>query len=165
LLAGCLFVVSVMLVARGVPTLKSVHQSGLAWHSVAFVALFLAMLTTLLLVASIAGYLVYDAVIRPGRATSETRYLITDKRVLIQREHEELHLDRSRIVDVIDTPARNGLSDVFMVLDGPRARALAASGAFGEIARGPHLRPVFESIEDADGASRILRTERLKRAA
>jgi hypothetical protein len=41
------------------------------------------------------------------------------------------------------------------VLDGPRARAVAASGAFGEISRGPNLRPVFEAVEDGEGVSRI----------
>jgi hypothetical protein len=83
--------------------------------------------------------------------------LITNKRVLIQRGREELSLDRTRIVDVIDAPAGAGMSHVFLVLDGPRARALAASGAFGELTRGPDLRPVFESLEDAEGARRVLR--------
>jgi len=82
--------------------------------------------------------------------------LITDKRVLIQRGNEELHVDRSIIVDVIGAPAGDGLQDVFFVLDGPRARALAMSGAFGELGRGPHLRPVFEAVDDAEGASRVL---------
>jgi hypothetical protein len=95
----------------------------------------------------------------------ETRYLVTDKRVLIQRGLEELHLDRSRIVDVIDAPAGEGVRNVFLVLDGPRARALAASGAFGEIDRGPNLRPVFESVEDAEGVAKILRTPSLPHAA
>ena len=40
--------------------------------------------------------------------------------------------------------------------DGPRARALAASGAFGELGRGPHLRPVFEAVDDAEGARSVL---------
>jgi len=55
---------------------------------------------------------------------------VTDSRVLISRRNEELSLDRSRIAYVIDAPA-NGLHDVFLVLDGPQARALAPSGAFG----------------------------------
>ena len=50
----------------------------------------------------------------------------------------------------------DGLRNVFMVLEGPQARALAASGAFGELDRSPHLRPVFESVEDAEGARRVL---------
>jgi hypothetical protein len=76
--------------------------------------------------------------------------------VLIQRGDEELHLDRSRVVDVIDTPAAKGLVDLFLVLDGPRARALAASGAFGE-ARGQGLLPVLRRLADADEVRRLLR--------
>jgi hypothetical protein len=104
----------------------------------------------------VGGYIAYDTVIRPGQLVSDTRYLITDKRVLIQRRTEELHLDRSKIVDVIDAPAGDGLRNVFIVLDGPQARAFAASGAFGELERSPHLRPVFESVDDAEGARRVL---------
>jgi hypothetical protein len=52
------------------------------------------------------------------------------------------------------------------VLDGPRARALAASGAFGELERGPNLRPVFESVADAESVTRILQSQpELPRAA
>jgi hypothetical protein len=93
----------------------------------------------------------------PRASTSKAIYLVTNKRVLIQRRFEELHLDRSKILDVIEAPKGGGLYDLFLVLDGPRARAVAASGAFGEIARGPNLRPVFEAVEDAEGVSKILR--------
>ncbi len=95
----------------------------------------------MLLVFTVGCYAIYDAVIRQGYAAKNTRYLITDKRVLIQRGHDELHVDRGIIVDVIDTPAGDGLHDMFFVLDGPKARALAASGAFGELGRGPHCGP------------------------
>jgi hypothetical protein len=95
--------------------------------------------------------------LRTGYLVAHTRYLVTNKRVLIQRRSEELHLDRSKILDVIETPKGDGLYDLFLVLDGPRARAVAASGAFGEIARGPNLRPVFEAVEDAESVSKILR--------
>lgn len=145
------------LVWTGVPTLHGIIEAGLPANSAAFVLLVIAMALTALAMLAVASYLAWDAVVRRARLVRETRYLITNKRVLIQRGREELHLDRTRIVDVIDTPARGGLYDVFLVLDGPRARALAASGAFGELERSPHLRPVFESVQDAEGASRILR--------
>jgi hypothetical protein len=98
---------------------------------------------------------VYTVVIRPARLAAHTRYLITDRRVLIQRGDEELHLDRSRIVDVIDTPAGGGVRDIFLVLDGPRARAVAASGAFGE-AGAQGLQPVLRRVADADAVQQIL---------
>jgi hypothetical protein len=128
----------------------------LPYLSPSFVALAAGIFMAVALVLVVGGYIAYDTVIRPGKLVGNTRYLITDKRVLIQRGQEELHVDRSKIVDVIDAPAGDGLSDVFMVLDGPQARALAASGAFGELERSSHLRPVFEAVEDAEGARRVL---------
>jgi hypothetical protein len=157
-LGAVLGAVSAQIVWSGVPAVSKVVEAGLPLGSAAFIALVFALTTSFLLVLGVAAYLVYDAVIRPGLSASGTRYLITNKRVLIQRAREELHLDRRAIVDVIDAPAGNGLTDLFIVLDGPRARALAASGAFGESERGPHLRPVFECIEDSESASRILRS-------
>jgi hypothetical protein len=145
------------MVLRGVPALEQLAALALPVTGLSFVALAFGMGLAVLLLLVIAGYVVYDAVIRPGLLAKETRYLVTDKRVLIQRRGEELHLDRARIVDVIDTPSRDGFRDVFLILDGPRARAVATSGAFGELGRGPHLRPVFESVDDAESISRILR--------
>ena len=85
--------------------------------------------------------------------------------MLISRGREELHLDRRRIVDVIETPAGRGIRDVFMVLDGPRARALEPSGAFGERDPTPSLYPVFHAVEDAESVCKILRTLELPKAA
>jgi hypothetical protein len=156
-IAAFLLIGGVRIAAGGFPALMRVHEGGLAFGSPTFALLALGMGSTVLLLFGIAGYFVYDAVIRSGYLVRHTRYLVTNKRVLIQRRSEELHLDRRKILDVIDSPKPDGLHDVFLVLDGPRARAAAASGAFGEISRGPHLRPVFEAVEDAEGVSRILR--------
>jgi hypothetical protein len=149
---------TVRMLFRVIPTVERLEHNGLPVRSISFAALIFGIGVTVVLILSIAGYFVYDVVVRPGRLVEHTRYLITNKRVLIQRGSEELHLDRSRIVDVIDTPSGKGLRDVFLVLDGPRARALAASGAFGELQRGPSLRPVFEAVEDVEGARRVLRS-------
>ena len=144
------------MVHRSLLALSKVARSGLPYLSTEFVALATGVFLAVALVLVVGGYIAYDTVIRPGKLVGDTRYLITDKRVLIQRRGEELHVDRSKIVDVIDAPAGDGLRDVFMVLDGPQARALAASGAFGELERSPHLRPVFESVEDAEGVRLVL---------
>lgn len=146
----------VEMVTRAFRALGKVARGGLPYLSPSFVALAAGLFLAVALVLLVGAYIAYDTVIRPGKLVGHTRYIITDKRVLIQRRGEELHLDRSRIVDVIDAPAGDGLSNVFMVLDGPQARALAASGAFGEMQRSPHLRPVFEAVEDAEGARRVL---------
>lgn len=156
-ISGFLFLGVGCMVDDGIPALQRVAHGGLPVRSFPFAALTFGLSLAVLLVFAVGCYMIYDAVIRQGYAAKHTRYLITDKRVLIQRGTEELHVDRQLIVDVIDTPAGDGLHDVFFVIDGPRARALAASGAFGELGRGPHLRPVFEAVDDAEGASRVLR--------
>jgi len=95
----------------------------------------------------------------PWKKKQRTRYFVTNKRVLIARDDEELHLDRSRIAYVIATPSpAKKLGDVFLVLDGPHARALALSGAFGGDDGGV-LRPVFSAIEDADSVHDLLASQ------
>jgi hypothetical protein len=139
------------------PAVRLVLAGGLSPRSSGFVALVVAVVLTAALLACVSIGLGYVAIVRPARLVQQTRYLITDRRVLIQRGNEELCLDRSRIVDVIDSPAQRGLHDIFLVLDGPRARALAASGAFGERDVEPGLVPVFHGVADADEVSQILR--------
>jgi hypothetical protein len=111
----------------------------------------------MLLLLAISAGAGYHSLVRPVRLNRRTRYFVTNARVLIRRGNEELALDRSRIAYVIDAPSRK-LHDVFLVLDGPQARALAPSGAFGgERATDDALRPVFSAIDDADTVGRILR--------
>jgi len=140
--------------ARSVP--------GLA-HVVRLHALSPAMVATLvggaalgmLLLFSVAVGVGYAAVLRPVRLARATRYFVTNKRVLICRDHEELSLDRGRIAYVIEAPARK-LHDVFLVLDGPQARAMAPSGAFATD-RDDSLQPVFAAIADAATVGEILK--------
>jgi hypothetical protein len=141
--------------SHAVHILRAVVGGGMAPGSAPFIALVASLSLTIVLLASASVGLLYAVVVKPVRLAARTRYLITDRRVLIQRGDEELHLDRSRIVDVIDAPAENGLRDIFLVLDGPRARAVAASGAFGE-ARGQGLEPVLQRVADAEAVQRIL---------
>jgi hypothetical protein len=144
-----------------IPAAKHVVAAGLSTRSPAFIALVAAVALTAFLLACVAVGLGYVALVRPARLAQKTRYLITDRRVLIQRGNEELCLDRERIVDVIDSPAQQrGLHDIFLVLDGPRARAVAAGGAFGERDIENGLIPVFHSVADADEVSQILQVRR-----
>src|SRR5262249_29613357 len=91
-----------------------------------------------------------------------TRYFVTDRRVLIRRGTEELHLDRERIAYVITAPWRDGDArrDVFLVLDGKDARAFSPSGAFSG---GDHerLAPMFAAVDDADTATAVLHVSRI----
>jgi hypothetical protein len=145
--------------SHAVHALRAVVAGGWAPGSPLFVALALSLSLVIVLLVSSSVGLLYAVVIRPARLAAHTRYLITDRRVLIQRGDEELHLDRSRIVDVIAAPADGGSHDVFLVLDGPRARAVAASGAFGED-RGSGLQPVLRRVADAEAVQRILQDAR-----
>jgi hypothetical protein len=146
---------AVMTTTHAVHSLRTVTAAGLSPGSASFVALVASLSLTIVLLVSASVGLLYAVVVRPARLAARTRYLITDRRVLIQRGDEELHLDRSRIVDVIDTPTERGLRTIFLVLDGPRARAVAAGGAFGE-AQGQGLEPVLHRVADAEAVQRIL---------
>jgi hypothetical protein len=140
---------------RAFRILEGVNLAGLSWLSLSFLTLVGAIGLTVALLAVFSAAILYSAIVRPARLEADTRYLITDRRVLIQRGDEELHLDRGRIVDVIDAPTEGGRHDLFLVLDGPRAAALAPSGAFGnEHDRG--LQPVLMLVDDADAVHRIL---------
>ena len=155
--AGLVAVAFVRELMTAVPAAKHVLAAGLSTRSPAFIALVMAVALTAVLLACVAVGLGYVALVRPGRLVQKTRYLITDRRVLIQRGNEELCLDRVRIVDVIDSPGQRGLHDIFLVLDGPRARAVAAGGAFGERDVEDGLIPVFHAVADAEEVSQILR--------
>ncbi len=155
--------VAVALVRELSVATRAAHRvlgAGLSSHSPAFISLITGLALTAMLLACVAAGLAYVAVVRPARLAQKTRYLITDRRVLIQRGNEELCLDRERIVDVIDAPSQGGLHDIFLVLDGPRARALAASGAFGERDIENGLVPVFHGVANAEEVSQILRVTR-----
>jgi hypothetical protein len=163
-LAGAVLAVTfVRSLLRSVPTLARVLQLHALPPALAVVLVGGASLGMLLLLAVSVG-VVYAALVRPARLARATRYFVTTSRVLIRRGYEELSLDRSRIAYVIDAPWRK-LHDVFLVLDGPQARALAPSGAFGGEDRDDVLRPVFAAIADADTVGEILRGHELEKAA
>jgi hypothetical protein len=155
--AGC----AVLMLARvAKPIGRVLHQhilspvtSGLL---VGGVALAVLMLVT------VACFIGYSAVIRPVLLAKKTRYFVTDRRVLIRRGFEELHLDRQRIAYVITAPWTVGGTrrDLFLVLDGPQARAFSPSGAFGN-GGDERLVPMFAAIEDADTAAGLLHVSRI----
>jgi hypothetical protein len=115
-----------------------------------------------LLLAGVAGFVGYSALLRPWRLARATRYFVTDRRVLIRRGTEELHLDRQRIAYVITAPWREGSArrDIYLVLDGPQARAFSPSGAFGGTDE-QRLVPMFTAVDDADTATAVLHVSRI----
>jgi hypothetical protein len=135
---------------------RPVHQViGLHTLGPVVTSLFVAGISLgVLLLVAVASLFVHRALFEPLRRKRRTRYFVTDRRVLIQRDNEELLLDRSHIAYVIAARKKNSLQDVFLVLDGPQARALAAGSAFGTPT--DSLEPVFSAIADADTVGAIL---------
>lgn len=154
-IAALMAVAAVSASAHAIGAVARLVVAGFEVESIWFVALVASVSLTIVLLFAGAGGIAYVTLVRPARLAAATRYLVTDRRVLIQCRRDELCLDRAAVVDVIDAPGRHGLRDLFLVLDGPRARALAASGAFGE-ARGDALEPVLERLGDPDPVRRIL---------
>ena len=158
LLLGLFLVTSAfVMLAHSIAAIRSVLKAGLEPASPSFVAFATSIALSFFMLSATAFGVLYATVVRPVRLERLTRYLITDRRVLIQRGQEELHLDRERIVDVIDAPTNGGLRDLFLVLDGRTARAFAASGAFGE-EHGGGLQPVLKLVEDPEAVQAILKT-------
>ncbi len=152
---GVLAILFVRSVWRAIPTLARVLRLH-ALPPVLAGMLVGAVGVGMLMLLAVAAGVAYASVIRPRRLARVTRYFVTSTRVLIRRGHEELSLDRSRIAYVIEAPVRK-LHDVFLVLDGPQARAMAPSGAFGTEDRDDSLRPVFAAIADAATVGEILK--------
>ncbi len=155
-LSATLIVTIAHLSLRMVDNWELLLRAGLAEYPGAMVALAFGQGVAVMMLLTVTGYLFHASVLQPGRQIEKTRYLITNRRVLIQRNNEELHLDRQQIVDVIDIPDFRGLHNVFLVLDGPRARAVELSGAFGERDRDSHLRPIFQNVDDWESVSTLL---------
>lgn len=156
-LAALMVVVTVKVSLKLTRNLNVLIDAGLSEHPGALAALIVGETCATVLLLIVAGYLIYHSLLLPAKQLKRTHYLITNRRILIQRENEELHLDRSQVVDVIDIPGFRGHNDVFFVLDGPRARAVELSGAFGESDRDTNLRPIFEALTDADTVAQLLK--------
>ncbi|MRG94326.1 hypothetical protein [Polyangium spumosum] len=150
-----LFASAIFSSRHAVHAARTVVRGGLSPESLSFFALVTSLALTILLLVSAGAFVVYASIVRPARLETRTRYWVTNRRVLIQRGDEELHLERTRIVDVIDSPAAGGYNDLFLVLDGPRARAFASSGAFGE-RETEGLQPVLRRITDPEAVRRII---------
>lgn len=152
-LTFAVFGIGILTTMRGVSVLARLSHAGLSVRSIPFIALVTGMSFAAVCVFGVAMLLFRETLLLRAKMLRETRYLISNKRVLIQRGREELHLDRRMIVEVIETKAGAGTRNLFLVLDGPRSRALASNGAFGEKTdSAAALQPIFEWVVDGDGA-------------
>ncbi|HJL18051.1 MAG TPA: hypothetical protein RMH99_20475 [Sandaracinaceae bacterium LLY-WYZ-13_1] len=131
----------VLVLVVGLPTglrsavvLAELEELGLPVVSGTWFLLFAAMALTATLILAVGIGLVWHGVWRARAMGHDTEYVLTDRRLMIRRGRTELSLDRGRIVDVAETPGWRGLTNLYLVLDGPEARALADSGALSVVA-------------------------------
>ncbi len=161
--AGATFIAAAavnMVVRASPPVAKLLRQHALPPFTATLLVGGVAL--AVLLLVGVAMWVGYAAILRPWRLARATRYFVTDRRVLIARGSEELHLDREHIAYVISTPwgASDSRRDLFLVLDGKDARAYSSSGAFRG-ADHEKLVPMFAAIEDADTATEVLHVSRI----
>jgi len=161
-LAVVLALAAVRMLVHAIPSLRRVGSAhALTVPTMATLVAGVALGAACLI--AVAVYVGYAALVRPVRLAGDTRYWVTDRRVLIRRGLEELHLDRARIAYVIDAPSpmvSGRLHDVFLVLDGQQARALATSGAFARFGTTDEdLTPVLTAIDDVETVGAILRRD------
>lgn len=118
-----------------------------------FTSTFLAFGTVL----TIGGYLFWYGLFRSRAMVRDTEYLLTERRLLIRRGRTELSVDRRRIVDVAQEPRANGLYTLFLILDGPDARALGDSGALGSVTPAKNsVPPILFEVRDPERVRRLI---------
>jgi len=137
-----------VIVAAPIP--QRLLTAGIEASSVAFLALVGAIGLTWIVLAVMGGWLLHQGITRKAMLDKRTRYLLTDRRVILQRGRKEIHVDRATIVDVAESEGLYGERDAFLVLDGPQARAVAAHGAFGPGERVKGFRPMMQSLPADD---------------
>lgn len=131
---AAVLLVGLPMAVRTAAILAELEQLGLPMTSLTWLLLFAAMALTATLTGAVGVGLVWHGIPRAHAMRSDTEYVLTDRRLLIRRGRIELSLDRRWIVEVAETRAWRGLTNLYLVLDGPEARALADSGALSTIA-------------------------------
>ncbi|MCB9595886.1 MAG: hypothetical protein H6719_24410 [Sandaracinaceae bacterium] len=155
---GVLFV-GLPAAVRTAAILANLEEHGLPIHSYTWVLLFVAMALTATLILSIGVVLTWHGILRARAMGRDTEYVLTDRRILIRRGRTELSIARQRVVDVAETRDWRGLTRLYLVLDGPEARALADSGALSVIAPSRDaMMPVLYDLEDVADVRSLLAT-------
>lgn len=136
---------------RTAAVLVELEMLGLPLNSSTWILLFGAAVLASTLMLIIGGGLMWHGMLRARAMGHDTEYVLTGTRLLIRRGRTELSLNRRHIVDVAETRGWRGLTNLYFVLDGPEARALADSGALSTIApsRDAMLPVLFELRDPA----------------
>jgi len=153
---GVLFV-GLPMAVRAAAVLARLEQHGLPLVSGTWILMFVAMALTATLILAVGSGLCWHGILRARAMGRDTEYVLTDHRLLIRRGRTELSLERKRIVDVAETPGWRGLTNLYLVLDGPEARALADSGALSVITPSRDaMMPVLFDLEDTQDVRSLL---------
>ncbi len=138
---------------QGSHALERVLAAGLEPGSSAFVVLAGSLVLSIAVLGALAVGIGYVSLVRPVLRLRGTRYLVTNRRVLVQRGLEELHLDRDRVrlVEERPSPFAPRWRDLVLVLDDSERQG---SRLIDASSRG--LAPVFRRVDDLDGARAAL---------
>ena len=157
LIGSAVLVVGLPTGLRSALVLADLERRGLPTGSWIWLLLFTAILLTATLILAVGLGLFWHGVVRARAMRRDTEYVLTDGRLLIRRGHIELSVERNRIVDVAETPGWGGLTHLYLVLDGPGARALADSGAMGVITPSrDRVEPILFELRDPRPLYRLL---------
>lgn len=142
---------------RTVNMLASLEKLGLPMRSATWVMFFLAIAISSAIMFGVGVLLVWNGVWRARAEGSSTEYVLTNRRVIIRRGRTELSVDRRRIVDVAEQPSTGDLGNLYLILDGPHARALDDSGALGFFSPPRALvPPVLYEVRERDEFRQLL---------
>lgn len=137
--------------------LTGLEEVGLPLDSLPWLFLFSATMLTFAMIVGVGSALVWYGLVRARAQGRETEYIVTDRRLLIRRGRTELSLDRRRIFDVAAAPSWRGLHNVFLILDGPGARALGDTGALtGLTPPRDAVAPVLYELRDTERVRDVL---------
>lgn len=155
-LAALLVTTALLLVVRMVVRSAQIMRlGGIDPWSIAFMVL--GSVLGAAVFCTLAAGVAWLAIVAPGIRARDTRYFVTNRRVLVRAGREELSVARDRIACVVATP-HGRLHNVFLFLDGPRARALAAGAAFAAGLDEP-LVPVLVAVADAETVGALLESK------
>lgn len=147
--------------ANSLEIVMGLEEVGLPVGSRPWLFLFFATLLTFATMVAIGAGAIWYGIVRARNEGRETEYVLTDRRLLIRRGKVELSLDRKRIVDVAEVPSWRGLRNVFLILDGPGARALGDSGALSGLTPSRDaVPPVLYELRDTERVRDLLLARR-----
>ncbi len=137
--------------------LLALEHVGLPVRSWTWVMFFLAILLSGALIVGVGALLLWKGSLGARAEGGRTEYILTDSRVLIPRGRIELSVERGRIVDVAEERSQGDLGNLYLILDGPHARAPDASGALSLLPR-PRatVPPVLFEVRDIEEFRRLL---------